>query len=100
MSTTPHPTPAARRPWWSGWTNFWFGRADPTTFGFIRISTGLLVLYVHLAYSVDLQQFFGKQGWYSAQFVERERHEYPWQVSPFLSWDPQEAFPAICISFG
>ena len=54
----------------------------------------LLVLYVHLAYSVDLQQFFGKQGWYSAQFVERERHEYPWQVGPFWSWDQSSIVPA------
>ena len=87
------PEPVYRSPW-QRWVGFWFPAVDPTTLGFIRIATGLLVLYVHLAYSVDLQQFFGKHGWYSAQFVDRERHEYPWQASPFLDWDPQSIVPA------
>src|SRR5438105_4007228 len=87
------PEPGLRTAW-QKWVGFWFPASDPTTLGFIRITTGLLVLYIHLAYSVDLQQFFGKNGWYSAAFIERERHEYPWQVSPFWSWDPQPVIPA------
>ena len=87
------PEPAYRTPW-QKWVYFWFPAADPTTLGFVRVTTGLLVLYIHLAYSVDLQQFFGKQGWYSAAFVDRERHEYPWQVAPFWEWDPQSVIPA------
>jgi hypothetical protein len=87
------PEPTDRSPW-QRWVGFWFPAADPTTLGFIRVCTGLLVLYIHLAYSVDLQAFFGKHGWYATQFVERERHEYPWQASPFFSWDPQPAVPA------
>ncbi|QJW97405.1 hypothetical protein [Frigoriglobus tundricola] len=79
---------------WQRWVAFWFPAADPTTLGFVRISTGLLVLYIHLAYSVDLQQFFGKQGWYSAAFVERERHEYPSVTSPLWDWDLQSVVPA------
>lgn len=79
MSTMP-PSPTApgddRTPW-QRWTNFWFHPADPTTLGFIRICTGLLVLYIHLAYSLDLQAFFGKHGWYAASFIERERRESP-----------------------
>ncbi len=87
------PEPVERSPW-QRWVGFWFPAADPTTLGFMRICTGLLVLYIHLAYSVDLQQFFGKQGWYSWHLVEKERQEYPWRVSPFLSWDPQPAVSA------
>ncbi len=79
---------------WQRWVAFWLPAADPTTLGFIRVATGLLVLYIHLAYSVDLQQFFGKHAWYSSAYIERERHEYPWQVSPFLDWDPQAVIPA------
>jgi len=45
MSTTPTPPAATGRPWWRGWADFWFRPADPTTLGFIRIATGLLVLY-------------------------------------------------------
>jgi len=87
------PEPVSRSAW-QRWVAFWFPAADPTTLGFIRISTGLLVLYIHLAYSVDLQQFFGKQGWYSAAFVERERHEYPLTASPLWDWDVQSVLPA------
>ena len=87
------PEPVYRSPW-QKWVEFWFPAADPTTLGFIRLTTGLLVLYTHLAYSVDLQQFFGKHGWYSAAFIERERKEYPWQVSPFWDWDHRSAVPA------
>src|SRR3954467_7095776 len=87
------PEPVYRSPW-QRWVGFWFPASDPTTLGFIRITTGLLVLYIHLAYSVDLQQFFGQTGWYSHRFIERERHEYPWLVSPFWSWDLQPVIPA------
>ena len=73
MSTTP--TAAAPRPWWRGWADFWFRPTDPTTIGFIRIATGLLVLYVYLAYSFDLQAFFGKHGWYALALVDKERRE-------------------------
>src|SRR5688572_7711637 len=92
---TPHtaPEPVERSPW-QRWVGFWFPASDPTTLGFIRVCTGLLVLYTHLAYSVDLQQFFGKHGWYSSQFVDRERKEYPWQASPFLAWTPEEVLSA------
>src|SRR5262249_29655599 len=89
--TAPEPV---YRSLWQKWVGFWFPASDPTTLGFVRITTGLLVLYIHLAYSVDLQQFFGKHGWYSAEFAKRERQEYPWQVSPFWSWDPQPVIAA------
>lgn len=87
------PEPVARSPW-QRWTGFWFPAADPTTLGFIRVCTGLLVLYIHLTYSADLQRFFGKHAWYAQESVKRERTEYPWQASPFLSWDPQEVVSA------
>ena len=79
---------------WQRWVAFWLPAADPTTLGFVRVVTGVLVLYIHLAYSVDLQQFFGKHAWYSSAYIERERHEYPWQVSPFWSWKVDEVVPA------
>ena len=46
--STPAPTdPAiAPRSAWAAWKGFWFRPADPTTLGFIRICTGLLVLYI------------------------------------------------------
>jgi hypothetical protein len=93
MSTTP--ATASGSPWWGRWANFWFPAADPTTLGFMRICTGLLVLYIHLAYSLDLQAFFGKHGWYAASFIERERKESPAYVAPFWKWEDQIILPRL-----
>jgi hypothetical protein len=86
MSTTP--TPSHRGPW-RRWLDFWFAPGDPTTLGFIRVVTGCLALYVHLAYSFDLQAFFGPRGWYGLENINRERRELP-QVAPPLGWEPDE----------
>src|SRR5688500_18408357 len=92
--TTPPPT-ATNRPWWRGWSDFWFRASDPTTLGFIRICTGLLVLYIHMAYSLDLQAFFGKHGWYALEKIDRERRESPQFVTPFADWDDPFSFPQL-----
>lgn len=65
------------------WLNFWFAPVDPTTLGFIRLVTGFAVLYVHLAYCFDLQAFFGPNGWYGLDYVNRERNEAPTQIGDF-----------------
>ena len=86
MSTTNPATsitaPVVNRTPWQRWRDFWFHPSDPTTLGFIRITTGLLVLYIHLTYSLDLQGFFGPHGWYAGRFIERERLESPSFVQP------------------
>jgi hypothetical protein len=91
MSTTP---PAPNRTFLQRWKAFWFSPADPTTLAFMRIVTGLLVLYTHLTYSLDLQQFFGKFGWYGSEQIDRERKEYPSIASPLLEWDTPLKPPA------
>ena len=77
--------PVPYRTPWQRWRDFWFRPADPTTLGFIRIMTGLLVLYIYLTYSLDLQSFFGQHAWYAGRFIDRERHEYASYVQPL--WD-------------
>jgi len=64
---------------------FWFAPADPTTLAVIRILCGVLTLYVHLAYSYDLQEFFGKDAWYSLQQANLERREFP-RPTPGSGW--------------
>ncbi len=66
------------------WTRFWFAPTDPTTLGFMRIMTGLVMLYVHAVYSLDLSAYFGRQGWYSLSEVNRERREAPSVLSPMF----------------
>ena len=62
---------------WAAWCRFWFTPADPTPLCLMRIVTGLLVLYVHVAYTFDLQALFGADGWYPTAMADRERREWP-----------------------
>ncbi|MFO0938796.1 MAG: hypothetical protein U0798_20015 [Gemmataceae bacterium] len=66
---------------------FWFSPNDPTTLGFIRVVTGMLVLYTHLAYTYDLTGFFGKAAWWDLASIDRERREYPHIAPPLNGWD-------------
>lgn len=72
---------------WRAVLNFWFTPTDPSTLGFIRVVTGLLVLYTHLAYCYDLTGFFGKNAWYDLASIDRERKEYPHVAPPLTGWD-------------
>ncbi len=67
------------------WNRFWFTPADPTLLGLIRILCGTLTLYVHLAYTVDLREFFGPNAWIDRQKIEEFRHEWPY-LKPQLDW--------------
>jgi hypothetical protein len=91
MSTTLPPNRTFRQ----RWTDFWFAPSDPTTLGFIRIVTGLLIIYIHLVYSLDLQAFFGKTGWYGAEYIRKERHEFPRVVESFTNWNENDALPRV-----
>jgi hypothetical protein len=72
---------------WRAILNFWFAPTDPTTLGFIRVVTGLLIVYTHLAYCYDLTGFFGKHAWYDLASIDRERREYPHITPPLNGWD-------------
>ncbi|MBY0523998.1 MAG: HTTM domain-containing protein [Gemmataceae bacterium] len=67
------------------WNRFWFEPTMPTTLGLIRICAGLLMLYVHFAYSYDLTAFFGRDGFLSLKEANRLRTETP-RVSSPLGW--------------
>jgi len=74
----------------TAWGRFWFQPTDPTTLAFIRVITGLVVIYVHLAYCFDFQAFFGRHAWWGTDDANRERLEYP-MTRPSLSWkDPRQ----------
>lgn len=69
---------------WRGWEGFWFRPADPTPLGFIRICGGLVVLYVHLVYTLDLGLLIGPNAWMDKTAAEINRTEYPIRI---MSWD-------------
>jgi hypothetical protein len=83
-------TPGWLRRFLGQWNGFWFNPADPTCLGCIRIFAGLITLYVHLAYSIDLQEFFGRDAWVSHAGMERFRHELPFMPRS-TQWD--EMYP-------
>jgi hypothetical protein len=75
-----------------GWNRFWFRPGDPTVLGLVRICCGLMTLYVHLAYTYDLQAFFGRNAWLSLETANEFRREAPW-VAPTSTWEEPSALP-------
>jgi hypothetical protein len=76
---------------WQQWTHFWFAATDPTTMAFMRIVTGVLVLYVHIVYTADLYSFFGKDAWYNLETANRSRLEQPMLSNTLWDWEWQQA---------
>jgi len=74
----------------SAWGRFWFQPTDPGTLGFMRIMTGLIVIYVHLAYIFDFQTFFGANGYWNINEANDERRNSPVSVSPMNYGPPAE----------
>ena len=54
---------------------FFFSPTDPTVLGFMRIMTGLVLLYTHAAYTPDLQEFMGPDAWWDQQGGNKQRRE-------------------------
>ncbi|MBI1915965.1 MAG: HTTM domain-containing protein [Planctomycetes bacterium] len=54
------------------WDRFWFRPADPLPLGVIRLFAGAVILYIHLIYSLDLQDLVGREAWQNDRHVSRE----------------------------
>src|SRR3982750_1283095 len=74
---------------WNAWVQFWFTPADPTPLCLMRIVAGLLTLYVHVAYSLDLVEFFGPDAWCSQQLSNDIRKTLP-HLGPNPGWRERE----------
>src|SRR5262245_879441 len=70
---------------WAAWDRFWFKPADPTGLGLIRLCAGLVVLYVHLAYSFGLLDYVGPEAWLDTQAAHYLRAEIEIQA-PGVNW--------------
>ena len=53
-----------------GWNAFFFQPRDPTPLGLIRVVVGLLVFWSFLVYGLDLQAFFGSDGWADPEAIK------------------------------
>jgi hypothetical protein len=78
----------------AAWNWFWFSPADPVPLGIIRVCAGLVFLYVHLAYTGDLQDLVGPHSWIDLKTVNLFRHEHPLLARPLNSFaEPTPRFP-------
>jgi hypothetical protein len=79
------------RSWWvrfaAGWDRFFFHSADPTTLGMMRICCGLIAAYTLVAFSWDLQNFFGEHAFVSLQERNEWRRHYPQNMSTLDTWE-------------
>ena len=76
----------------AGWNRFWFEPTDPATLAAIRICTGVMLLYTHLVWGLELTTFFGPDGWLQAdavRFLQGESYAWSylwWFESPAALW--------------
>ena len=68
------------------WDRFWFRPADPLPLGFIRICTGIVILYIHLIYSLDLQALVGKDAWVDDSVMNYLRKDVKFYAQPMHEW--------------
>ena len=56
---------------WEAWDEFWFTPTSPSTLSAIRVLAGAMLLYTHLVWTMDLNAFFGPEGWLPAEMREQ-----------------------------
>lgn len=66
------------------WNRFWFQPADPATLCVIRVLAGLMLLYSHAVWTLDLNAFFGEHSWLTRDVLaQMSDGSYSWSL---LSW--------------
>ena len=93
MKPTHHHAPFAARPEPGGfltsivrtWDRFWFRPADPLPLGVMRIFAGVVILFIHLIYSLDLQALVGKEAWLDKEPLDYLRYKAPFSP-PIMDW--------------
>jgi hypothetical protein len=69
------------------WRRFWFEPADPTPLAVMRILFGGMLLYTHLVWGLNLEGFFGPEGWQGTTLVRAlQADQFAWS---FWWWTPQ-----------
>jgi hypothetical protein len=78
----------------AAWNRFWFSAIDPATLSLVRVLAGLMLLYTHLVWTLELDAFFGPDAWIAAESLE-DRLPYDW--SHFFWTDSATAMWSIHI---
>ena len=66
--------------WGDAWNRFWFTPSEPLVLAVIRIATGLLLTWSMVVWFLDIDAFFGMNGWQTPENVWRS-NDQPWQWS-------------------
>lgn len=66
--------------WGDAWNRFWFTPSEPLVLAVIRITTGLLLTWSMVVWFLDVDAFFGMNGWQTPENVWRS-NDQPWQWS-------------------
>lgn len=74
--------------WFARWIEFWFTPADPTPLCVIRWLIGGMVLYSTYVWGMELDAFFGRDGWNSLEVIRAYQFN---QFRPSLWWLVPEA---------
>jgi uncharacterized membrane protein YphA (DoxX/SURF4 family) len=94
--------------WGEAWDRFWFTPADPLPLAVVRIVAGLLLAWSCLVWLMDVDGFFGAQGWLRDGDVWR-MNDQPWQWSWFFVASSPSAvrvlvlltlLAAVCLAIG
>jgi hypothetical protein len=68
------------------WRRFWFTPADPTSLAVMRILFGGMLLYTHIVWGLNLEGFFGRDGWQGETLVRTlQSDQFAWS---FWWWVP------------
>lgn len=94
---------------WDGWNGFWFKPALPHTLALVRILAGAMLLYTHLVWTINLNDFLGPVPWVNAEasrqiFNSPYSWSYLWHLeSPTALWTAHCAalaiFAALVVGF-
>lgn len=72
------------------WNRFWFTPELPQSLGLLRILCGLMLLYTHFVWGLDLRAFLGADGWNGAELLrELQVGAAPTSHFSFWWWIPE-----------
>ena len=61
-----------------GWNDFFFSAADPTPVGLMRIAAGLLAFWSLFVFGLDLNDYFGSNGWAEPEVIRALARPLSW----------------------
>ena len=71
----------------AAWNRFWFTAQDPIVLSAIRVCAGLMLLYTHFVWTLDLEAFFGANGWIASGVVGADQARWAERTSfPTMYW--------------